>query len=32
MEKTLFAPAERVPEVQLRDLHQMLLGIPLFED
>jgi signal transduction histidine kinase len=31
MKKTLFAPAERATEVQVRDLHQVLSRIPLFE-
>jgi len=29
--ETKFAPAERAPEMRVRDLHQMLSGIPLLE-
>jgi signal transduction histidine kinase len=31
MLETQFAPAERAPEMRVRDLHQLLAGIPLLE-
>jgi signal transduction histidine kinase len=31
MMETEFAPAERAPEMQVRDLHQLLAGIPLLD-